>query len=347
MYHSFYNLKEQPFRLTPDPAFMCMTAHHQEALAGLVYGVCTRPGLTVLTGEAGTGKTTLLYALLDLLEKRRFITVMCNNPVLSREELFDFLSVEFGTRCSSPLKSRQLAALQETLLRNRMDGRPSVLIVDEAQRLSMELLEEVRLLLNLETPREKLLQIIISGQPELTDILNRPELRQFKQRVSCQCKLLPLTFDELREYINHRITQAGLPHQTLFSDPVMRRVYEYSEGIPRLVNSLCDSSLQTGFAAHAAQITIAIVDEVAKDLDLKGSLPNGFKPSESLKSGAALTPPPARHSNGHAGAPPEPEKNGNGHQAAAAASSGWVPLESYTERQKSLSFFAELMDRWK
>ena len=349
MYHSFYNLKEQPFRLTPDPAFMCMTAHHQEALAGLVYGVCTRPGLMVLTGEAGTGKTTLLYALLDLLEKRRFITVMCNNPVLSREELFDFLSVEFGTRCSSPLKSRQLAALQGNVAPqpDGWAGSFSVLIVDEAQRLSMELLEEVRLLLNLETPREKLLQIIISGQPALTDILNRPELRQFKQRVSCQCKLLPLTFDELREYINHRITQAGLPHQTLFSESVMRRVYEYSEGIPRLVNSICDASLQTGFAAHAPQITIAIVDEVAKDLDLRGSLPNGFKPSESLKSGAALAATPARHTNGHAGTPPEAEKNGNGHQAAAAAASGWVPLESYTERQKSLSFFAELMDRWK
>jgi hypothetical protein len=177
----------------------------------------------------------------------------------------------------------------------------------------------------------------------LTDILNRPELRQFKQRVSGQCKLLPLSFDELREYINHRITQAGLPHQTLFSDPVMRRVYEYSEGIPRLVNSLCDASLQTGFAAHAPQITIAIVDEVAKDLDLKGSLPNGFKPSESLNTVAVPASTPVRHSNGH----PELEKNGNGHQAAATAASSWVPLESYTERQKSLSFFAELMDRWK
>jgi general secretion pathway protein A len=340
LYHAFYNLKEQPFRLTPDPAFMCMTAHHQEALAGLVYSVCTRPGLTVLTGEAGTGKTTLLYALLDLLEKRRFITAICTNPVLSREELFDFLTVKFATNCTSPLKSRQLDALQETLLRNRMDGRPSVLIVDEAHRLPMDLLEEVRLLLNLETPREKLLQIIIAGQPELTDILHRPELRQFKQRVSCQCKLNPLTIEELREYIDHRLAQAGLPQQMLFSGPVIQRIYEYSEGIPRLVNSLCDGSLQTGFAEHTPQISIAIVDEVAKDLDLKRIAPRGFEllgPLEPVLA-SAVKPP-----NGHAVAIATSHSNGNG----APQPDIRVPLESYAGRQKSLSFFAQLMDRWK
>src|SRR5262249_27613027 len=154
-------------------------------------------------------KTTLLYSLLALLEKRRFITATCTNPVLTREELFDFLMLKFGINCSSGLKSRQLAALQDALYRNRVDGRPSVLIVDEAHRLSLELLEEIRLLLNLETPQEKLLQIIIAGQPELTDILNRPDLRQFKQRISCQCKLNPLTVEELKEYVDHRLTKAG------------------------------------------------------------------------------------------------------------------------------------------
>lgn len=338
MYNSFYNLREQPFRLTPDPAFMCMTTHHQEALAGLVYSVCTRPGLTVLTGEAGTGKTTLLYSLLELLEKRRFITVMCTNPVLSREELFDFLTARFGTGCTSPLKSRQLAALQETLLRNRIEGRPAVLIVDEAQRLSMELLEEVRLLLNLETPREKLLQIIIAGQPELTDILQRPELRQFKQRISCQCRLNPLTFGELKEYIDHRLAQAGLPQQKVFPDAAMRRVHEYSEGIPRLVNSICDAALQTGFAAHAEQITVAVIDEVAGDLDLRRVVPRGLEPFEPIPA-AQLAPPPK--ANGHPAVPLELEPRENGH------SDRQVPLESYASRQKSLSFFAQLMDRWR
>src|SRR5690242_9703073 len=187
-----------PFRLTSDPAFMYMTGSHREALAGLVYSACTRPGLMVLTGEAGTGKTTLLYSLLGLLEKRRFVTALCTNPVLTREELFDFLMEKFAVNCTSTSKSRQLSALQQTLLRTRGEGKPSVLIVDEAQRLSHELLEEIRLLLNLETPNEKLLQIMIAGQPELTDILAQPQLRQFKQRMSCHCKLAPLTLDEVK-----------------------------------------------------------------------------------------------------------------------------------------------------
>src|SRR5436190_23176847 len=149
MYQSFYNLKENPFRLTPDPAFMCMTAQHQEALSGLIYSVCTRPGLTVLLGEAGTGKTTLIHSLVGLLENRRFTTVLCTNPTLTREEFYDFLMIKFGVECGSSLKSRQLNALEETLRRTHANGRPSVLIVDEGQRLSHELLEEIRLLLNI------------------------------------------------------------------------------------------------------------------------------------------------------------------------------------------------------
>src|SRR5439155_18290446 len=149
------------------------------------YSVCPRPGLTVLMGEAGTGKTTLLYMLLDLLEKRQFVRAMFTNPTLTREEFYDLLLVKLGVDCSSSLKSRQLMALQESLTRQSADGRPSILIVDEAQRLSLELLEEIRLLLNLETPSAKLLQIIVAGQPELAEILRRPELRQLKQRISC------------------------------------------------------------------------------------------------------------------------------------------------------------------
>jgi len=334
LYHTFYKLKEQPFRLTPDPAFMCMTSLHQEALAGLVYSVCTRPGLAVLTGEAGTGKTTTLYALLALLEKRGFITALCTNPVLSREELFDFLTTKFATNCTSLLKNRQLSALYDTLLRNRAEGRPSVLIIDEAHRLPMELLEEVRLLLNLETPQEKLLQIIIAGQPELRDILQRPELRQFKQRVSCQCRLNPLTVPELKEYIDHRLAQAGLPGQTLFSDTVVRRIHEYTDGIPRLVNSLCETALQAGFAVRNAEITVETVDEVAKDLDLQRALPQNFENElGGFAESAAVY---------HAAAG---EQGYNGHQAHTGDAR--VPLESYASRQKSLSFFGHMLDRWK
>lgn len=331
MYQAFYHLKDQAFRLTPDPAYIYMTAQHREALAALVYSVCTRPGLTVLAGEVGTGKTTLLYTLAELLNKRRFVTVMCTNPALTREELFDFLMLKFGINCP-PSKSRQLAGLEELLLRNRADGRPSVLIVDEGHRLSPELLEELRLLLNLETPREKLLQIIIAGQPELTEILQRPELRQLKQRVSCQCQLHALSPAELKEYIDHRLAQAGQPRQTLFSEAVIQKIHEYSGGIPRVVNTLCDTSLRHGFALQCPSITAAIMEEAARELDLVH--PRGPDGGRSSEARAAM---PAKPSNGHAAAP----------DAKPAAATAYVPLENYAARQKSLNFFGNLMSRWK
>ena len=335
MYQGFYRLREDPFRLTPDPAFIYMTAQHREALAGLVYSVCTRPGLAVLTGEAGTGKTTLLYALLDMLEKRRFVTALCTNPTLTREEFFDLLILKFRIECSSSLKSRQLAALHDTLLRNRADGRPSVLIVDEAQRLPLELLEEIRLLLNVETPREKLLQIIVAGQPELSQVLHRPELRQLKQRVSCLCKLDPLNHAELKEYVDHRLARAGMPQQTLFSQAVIERLYDYTEGIPRLVNSLCNTALQTGFALRSPQMTAAIIDEAAKDLDL---IRTGVDRATADESSTAATPPKIRPAADHVA--DNNGRNGNGR-------CDQIPLESYVTRQKSLNFFSNLMGLWK
>jgi len=336
LYQGFYKLKENPFRLSPDPAFMCMTKQHQEAMSGLIYTVCTRSGLTVLLGEAGTGKTTLLYSLLGLLERRGFYTAMCTNPTLTRQEFCDFLITKFGVDCQSPLKSRQLVALEEKLKKNQAEGRPSVLIVDEAQRLSTELLEEVRLLLNLETPREKLLEIIVSGQPELGDILGRPDLRQLKQRVSCICRLEPLTLEEVREYISHRLARAGLPSQTLFSDATIALIHGYSHGIPRLINSLCDGALRTGFALQSPKITPTVVEEAAKDLDLTWwsglAQPNGSGSVAPPVLSEAPSPLPLVSQNGNNGsASPQPE----------------VPLESYTARQKSMSFFSNLVDRWR
>jgi general secretion pathway protein A len=332
MYEAFYGLRDQPFRLTPDPSFMCMTSHHQEALAGLVYSVCTRPGLTLLTGDAGTGKTTLLYSLLDLLSKRRYLTATCNNPMLSREELYDLLITKFGVICASSLKNRQLAALEETFVRYRNDGRPAVLIVDEAHRLPMDLLEEIRLLLNMETPREKLLQIILAGQPELDDLLRQPELRQLKQRVSAHCRLRPLTASELKEYVDHRLRLAGMPDQTLFQDAAVQRIHEYSKGIPRLINNLCDSTLQIGFATRAKAITLTMVEEAAKDLDLVPlqELQLDSRPTESFFNRADEP-----RTNGHAVYDSDPEADSR------------VPLTSYSTRQKSVSFFAGLVDRWR
>jgi general secretion pathway protein A len=343
LYQGFYKLKENPFRLSPDPAYLCMTAQHREAMAGLVYSLCSDVGLAVLVGEAGTGKTTLLYSLLNLLERRRFVTAMINNPTMSRAEFYDFMLAKLGVECASPLKSRQLIALEEALKSNLEAGKPSVLIVDEAQRLPTELLEEIRLLLNLETPKEKLLRMVVSGQQELVEILRRPEMRQLKQRISCLCKLEPLSLEDLEEYVNHRLLMAGMAEQTLFSKENIALIYDYTGGIPRLVNSLCDGALRTGFGAQSPFITEAIIREAAKDLDLdsgpkgKGeALPETHRMEKRdgvpVALAAALSGAVLNGSNGT-------QANGtNGAQ---------VPFESYASRQKSLGFFAGLMDRWK
>jgi general secretion pathway protein A len=337
LYQEFYNLKECPFSLSPDPGFLYMTTQHREALSGLIYNTYTHAGLTMLLGEAGTGKTTLLYCLLGLLQKRQFVATLCTNPTLTREEFYDLLMLKFGVQCESTLKSRQLLALQDLLLRNRADGRPSVLIVDEAQRLPLELLEEIRLLLNLETPQEKLLEIVMSGQPELGDILNRPELRQLKQRVSCICKLMPLTLEELREYLHHRLSMVGLPRQTLFSAGTIQLIFEYTKGIPRLVNNLCNAALQTGFAMQAREITVSIIEEAARDLELQRSTleqPLILRDEIIAKLGSPESSTKLRPVvvNGNTGT-----VNGK--------FSDRVPLESYASRQKSLGFLAGLMDR--
>jgi general secretion pathway protein A len=331
VYTAFYKLNDHPFRMTPDPSYIYMTAQHREALAGLVYSACTRPGLSTLIGEAGTGKTMILFTLNGLLEKRRVITAVCNNPTLTREEFYDTLLLKFGVDCPSTLKSRQLVALQDTFARNRVAGRPCVLIIDEAHRLSYELLEEVRLLLNIETPREKLLEIILAGQPELAEILARPEMRQLKQRVSCVCKLEPLSPAAVREYIQHRLTKAGRSAAGPFTDDAIETVCQCTHRIPRLVNSLCNASLQMGFALQSAEIGSAIVLEAANDLDLS--------PNDAVRDIFDDLEPSM-----HVAAAVGSDGNANGYNAAA---SDHVPLESYAARQKSLSFFNSLMDRWK
>jgi type II secretory pathway predicted ATPase ExeA len=344
LYQGFYKLKENPFRLNPDPAYLCMTAQHREALAGLVYSLCNEVGLAVLVGEAGTGKTTLLYSLLNLLERRRFVTAMISNPTMSRAEFYDFMLAKLEVECPSGLKSRQLIALEDALRRNLASGKPSVLIVDEAQRLPTELLEEIRLLLNLETPREKLLRIVVSGQQELIEILRRPEMRQLKQRISCLCKLEALSLEELEEYVNHRLLLAGMAAQTLFSRENLALIHEYSGGIPRLVNSLCDGALRTGFGMQSRFITESIIREAAKDLDLD-AVPGGDAPL----AGAAKAERTGKNglSIPVAAASANAVLNGSNGVQSNGVNGAQIPLESYASRQKSLGFFAGLMDRWK
>jgi general secretion pathway protein A len=323
MYENFYGLTDNPFRLSPDPAFMYMTVQHREALSGLLYSAFTRPGLTVMVGEAGTGKTTLIYSLIRALERQRFIVAMCNNPTLNRDEFYDLLLARLEVECVSTLKSRQLLALQEALVRYRSEGRRAILIVDEAQRLSSELLEEVRLLGNMETPREKLLDIVMAGQPELADTLARTELRQLKQRISRICRLEPLSAEDVRRYIEHRLAKAGLTHQELFSEEVIQSVFLHTGGIPRLVNTLCDSSLQTGFAMQVPRITLPIIREAAKDLDLKSEAGWQFRSNGDQHRGLPAVPEPV----------PAPAR----YRPPAFA--------EYAPREKNPGFFSKLMGR--
>jgi general secretion pathway protein A len=340
MYKEFYNLKQDPFCLTPDPQFVYLTAQHREALSGLVYSVMSRPGLTLLIGEAGTGKTTLLYTLRMLLEKRRYCVVLCVNPTLEPNEFYDFLLAKIAGK-TSPQKSRQLMVLEETLLKNHAEGQPSILMIDEAHRLPLGLLEEIRLLLNLETPREKLLEIILAGQQELTEVFRRPDLRQLKQRVSYVCKLKPLNFSELRQYIHHRMRCAGRTEPPPFAEEALRAIYQYTNGIPRLVNTLCDNSLQIGYALQSSRIALSIVEEAANDLDLV--------PTQHRESIPASNPSPSNPFLSRSQSTP----SGNGASSSASGRNGGAagafqepaPLAGYAVDGRGSGFWARVVGR--
>jgi general secretion pathway protein A len=268
MYEPYYQLKERAFNLTPDPRFLYFTERHCEALANLVYGIRERKGFLVLSGEVGTGKTTLINALLDTLERANVLSALIFNPLLSVSEFFEYLMNEFNLKAPGRSKSQILVTLNSLLLERYRMGQVTVLIVDEAQNLSSELLEEIRLLTNLETATEKLLQILLVGQPELSLKLNSPNLRQLKQRISLRCSLDPLSMFETKEYINTRLEIAGLPNQQIFADATIAEIFRSSGGIPRLVNTICDNALLTGYACDAKSVGIEIIREVCEDLEI-------------------------------------------------------------------------------
>ncbi|MGH9936821.1 MAG: ExeA family protein [Blastocatellia bacterium] len=266
MYLQFYGLRDIPFSLTPDPRFLYFTASHREVMANLSYGIQHGKGLIVTTGEVGTGKTTALRAILTRLDR----TVLCSyifNPGLTVPDLYQQMAADFGLGQYTS-KSDMLMKLGKLLMMRHSRGLRTVLIVDEAQGLSRELLEEVRLLLNFETYSEKQLQIILVGQPELRQLLNSPDLRQLKQRISLRCEIKPLKADEVSGYIRARLKVAGASRLDLFTADAVAMIFRASEGIPRLVNNICDNALLTGYAMNARSVTPEIVAEVAEALDL-------------------------------------------------------------------------------
>jgi type II secretory pathway predicted ATPase ExeA len=271
MYLRFYRLRELPFELTPDPKFLYLTAGHREALANLQYGLSTAKAVTMLTGEAGTGKTTLIRTALASDACRNVRCMHLTNPQLTRSEFIEMLARGF---CMSPAaaesKATLLSELERTLKERRERGEVMALVVDEAQRMSDELLEEVRLLANIETATEKLLPLVLAGQPELSDRLNETGLRQLKQRVALRCDLSPLALPETAAYIAFRIRTAGGDAARLFTREAVTLIHERSRGIPRVVSVICDNALLSGFAVGRQPVGSDIVNEVLRDFDIKG-----------------------------------------------------------------------------
>jgi type II secretory pathway predicted ATPase ExeA len=278
MYKSFYGLKENPFNVNPDPRFLYLTKQIEEALTGLMYGIQTRKGFITLTGEVGTGKTTLINRLLDWLHHRNARTAFLFNSRMNSNQLFDFILAEFDIPCESKSKSQQLLKLNHWLLDRYRAGETVVLIIDEAQNLTYPVLEEIRLLTNLETSTEKLLQIVLSGQPELEEKLKLPQLRQLRQRIMLRCKTSPLTKEQTRDYISERLRIAGSSGQPIFSDQAVDAIHIYSLGIPRVINLLCEHSLVNSFVEQQRPILPKIVEEVAREFqldELEPIAPNG------------------------------------------------------------------------
>jgi general secretion pathway protein A len=268
MYKSFFNLKESPFNVNPDTRFLYLTKQIEEALTGLMYGIQTRKGFVTLTGEVGTGKTTLVNRLLDWLHHKEAKTAFLFNSRMNSNQLFDFILAEFDIVCDSKSKSQQLLKLNQWLLDRYRAGETVVLIIDEAQNLTYPVLEEIRLLTNLETPTDKLLQIVLSGQQELEEKLRLPELRQLRQRIMLRYQTAALTKEQTYKYIAERLRIAGAPDLPIFSPEAMDAVYLYSLGIPRVVNLLCEHSLVNAYAEHQRPIKPKIVEEVAREFHL-------------------------------------------------------------------------------
>jgi len=270
MYLRYFGLREQPFELTANPKFLFLTRQHREALSNLQYGLFSAKAITLLIGDAGTGKTTLVHTALESERCRNVSCVYLNNPRLSRTEFVELLAsrIGLGPRAAES-KAALLEELETELIRRRARGQTTALVVDEAQSLDDDMLEEIRLLANIETSSEKLLPVVLAGQPELRDRLNEPGLRQLKQRVALRCEIAPFTVEETAAYIANRIRVAGGEAIKLFTREAVMLIHERTRGIPRTINVVCDNALLTGLALGRRPVDREIVAEVVRDFDLE------------------------------------------------------------------------------
>ena len=266
MYLTFYGLSEKPFNATPDPRFLYMSTGHREALAQLLYGTQEKKGFIVLTGKVGTGKSTLLHALHQRLDGQSAIAFIVNSA-LSFDGLLEYILADLGISKMGQSRAQCLMALNSYLIERERAGQNTVLIIDEAQNLETATLEQIRLLSNFETPTSKLLQILLVGQPELKTKLALPELHQLKQRVGVRCQIPPLTMQETRAYIRTRLRIAGARDLGLFTEPAIDRLWAYSGGIPRLINTVCDHSLLFGYADQKRRIDQRVVNRAIEYLE--------------------------------------------------------------------------------
>jgi len=271
MYNTFFGLKRNPFEISPDPYFLFPTERYNEALASIYYGIRRRKGFVLMTGEVGTGKTLLVRCLLELLTRQQITFANVFNPLLSGIDFLRYVSDDFGLKVPDPSKSSLLRTLNEFLIARYRKRLTTVLIVDEAQHLLPEVLEEIRLLTNLETSQEKLIQILLVGQQEFEPRLDSVHLRQLKQRIAVRCRLEPLEEQETRDYIIQRLRRAGMTEGagSVFPPETISVVYRYSRGIPRLINTLCEYSFIIAFAKQQRSVTPEIVREISAEFRLE------------------------------------------------------------------------------
>jgi general secretion pathway protein A len=343
LYTAFYQLKEEPFRLTPDPRFLHLADPHRTALKVLLQGVLQRKGFTVVAGPVGTGKTTLLHTALQILTEKsegrgRLVSAFLVNPTLAPAELLEAVLDEYEINCTATSKPRRLAALHQMLFQTQQQGGTAVLLIDEAHLMSVELLEEIRLLGNTDTYQEKLLQIVLCGQPELFAVLQRPELQALQQRIASTCLLRPLSLPEVRAYIAERLHAAGLRGSSPFTGTAVEVIHRLTGGVPRLINLLSDACLLVGFELKRKQIDQFLVEQASEDV--LGLLKGPFSPGGGANSGA----------NGKTGSKPEEksiplapwsDEPPVQARAAAASSSGSLGFSSSVSTTATATVVAE------